>query len=145
MTKAERKLGTIKEWIAKLEAGLANSTLCDTGQERLRWWKRNGRRYSSILAAFQSRSWTTEMILAHLDHAGLCLIVPSKKITFTSNMRVKDVQRKYKEFFDPWYCDDEVDWNTLADDGKWTYELEVDEEELTKAEIIKLIKKGQFE
>lgn len=61
--------GNIQKIIAFLAYRQEEQTLCKVGQARLRWWRRNGKKFRSVKAALST--WTSDEIIAWFDYADI--------------------------------------------------------------------------
>lgn len=59
----------IERIINLLDATKQSGTLCQVGQARLKWWRRNGKRFRSVKTALST--WTAEEIAAWFDFASI--------------------------------------------------------------------------
>ncbi len=69
--KAAKKLTNIDRLILLLGNRMRWQGLCPVGQERLKWWKKNRNKFSSIKAA--CATWTPQQVLAFTEFAEIDL------------------------------------------------------------------------
>lgn len=78
--------------IAFLTLRQKDNQLCHVGQQRLRWWRRNGHKFRSVKAALST--WDAEAIEAWFSYAGIDTD-PQRSMSLTQSSRYFAVQDQF--------------------------------------------------